>query len=391
MLASGLGSRTTSGDKGLGNILPALYASASQADRPGLVDVTTGNNGLFTASSGYDQVSGLGTPLWSSLLPVLLAASPVAPATGVVSPVLRPVRSVDPGLTVGYTRSLAAPVAVTVPAGANYTGFAVGQDLPGCARLRSTPPTSAQLPADVEQGPVQLSLNALDSAKVCHQVTADIVYDSVAPTVMVTAESVDAQSTQVRLRLRGVDATSGVAAFDVRVRDAVGKLVYYAVSPSATRVLAHLKPGGRYTVQVVARDRAGNVGATTSTVVNVALDDGAFSRSGTWSRLNGTRDYQSSHLQTQQKGAAVTLTAVGKRIDGYLLKGPGQGYADLYVDGRFKARLILYAATTASYRPVLGSWPTAAGRHTVRLVATGLRRPGAVGSYLSVDGVLVVR
>jgi len=53
----------------LGLAQPALYDAVSPgATPPGFRDVTTGNNGAYSASAGWDACTGLGVPIGSSLL-----------------------------------------------------------------------------------------------------------------------------------------------------------------------------------------------------------------------------------------------------------------------------------------------------------------------------------
>jgi len=56
----------------LGLLAPVLYASG----RPGLRDITHGNNGAFKARRGWDACTGLGTPDGEVLLAVLRAEAP---------------------------------------------------------------------------------------------------------------------------------------------------------------------------------------------------------------------------------------------------------------------------------------------------------------------------
>ena len=100
---------------GLGNILPTLYANPSA-----FRDITVGSNGAYAAGSGYDLVTGLGSPNWTRLAAVLTAAPTPAPtvtptatpvpaptvtptptATPVPVPTAAPVPSPAPGLPVG--------------------------------------------------------------------------------------------------------------------------------------------------------------------------------------------------------------------------------------------------------------------------------------------------
>ena len=63
-LASALS--TDGRSSGLGDIHAALYAAPSA-----FRDVTSGSNGYYTASGGYDQVTGLGSPQWTALYDAL--------------------------------------------------------------------------------------------------------------------------------------------------------------------------------------------------------------------------------------------------------------------------------------------------------------------------------
>ena len=52
-----------------GLIQPVLYAGISPgADVPGFNDITSGNNGAYSAGPGWDACSGLGSPNGTALL-----------------------------------------------------------------------------------------------------------------------------------------------------------------------------------------------------------------------------------------------------------------------------------------------------------------------------------
>ena len=387
MYAAALSSRGIS--TGLGNILPALYASASDPSTPGLRDITTGHNGLFRAGPGYDQVTGLGVPTWTILADDLLATTPPgAPSVGARSFVPRPDPLPDPVLYAGYTNQLTAAVSVAAPAG--YTGFSAGETVPACAQQQPTPPATAPLDPDPWQGEHQLTLTAFDTAQVCHLVTATVVYDTMPPTsTTMTAERVNNTDTQTRLRLGGSDATSGIGSFEVTAKNSAGQPVFHTVTQSSAPVIGVFGRGQRYVVTSVARDRAGNPGPAATVVVTLAQDDTSYQRSGTWTRHARSLDYAGSHLASPQAGATATVTATTRRIDLLLLKGPKQGYTDVYVDGRRTARWDLYAPTTTPFRPLVGNWASV-GAHTVKLVNVGQHRAASGGSYLILDGVLVL-
>ena len=204
-----------------------------------------------------------------------------------------------------------------------------------------------------------------------------------------TTELVNTKDTQTRLRLGGSDATAGVGSWEVSARNSLGVLVFQTVTASSTPVIGVLGRGQRYAVQAAAKDWAGNVGPPATVLVTLAQDDTSFVRTGSWTRNARALDYAGSHLASPQAGATAGISTTTRRIDLLLLKGPKQGYTDVYVDGRRIARWDLYAPTTTPFRPLVGNWPTV-GRHTVKLVNVGQKRAASGGTYLILDGVLVL-
>jgi kumamolisin len=387
MLASALSSQP--GTPGLGNVLPALYASAQDLVSPGFTDITTGHNALFGAGPGYDQVTGLGVPQWGRLGPSLLASTRGVPASGAVVHVDRPPRSVPPTFVVGaYTRSATVPVSVGVASSSPYQGFSTGEALPGCAYQQPAPPTVAHLGAQPWQGKHDLLLAALDSAHVCHVVVATVVYDTVAPTTTVSAGLVNSTNTQVRIVLGGTDGTSGLGLFEVRVWDSTGRGVLHTTT-TARSVVRTLSAGKSYRIEAVAHDRAGNAGPVARTTVSVPFDDTAYRLGGAWTRVSGSRDFRGSHLTSRNPAATATVVVTGRVVYVLALRGPASGYVDVVVDGRRTQRWDLYAAGTTAARLRAAVW-SRPGRHTVQLVVVGAHRRGSAGSHVALDGVTVL-
>ncbi len=389
MLADTLSSRAGA-VVGLGNVLPALYASAADQESPGFADVTVGHNGLFEASTGYDRVTGLGVPRWSALGPDLLATSPGAPATRALSRVSRPTTSADPVVTApGFVRTRSVPLTVAVPKDSSYQGFSAGETVPGCLRQEATVPTAAALDPYPYQGVHQLVLTAFDSSKTCHAVTRDVVYDTVPPTsTTVTAGLVDSHSTRVGLTLGGRDALSGVGSWRVVIRDLAGRLVYAAESAPARPVVS-LRVATSYRVQVTSRDRAGNLGPVVTQPFTVPSDDVSFARSGGWTRAARSLDFQGTHLGSTVPGASLTATVTARSVDLLLLYGPTSGFVAIYVDGRYRTSWDLYAVRPANIRHRAAIWSTA-GRHTVKVVVRGTRRAASRGTAVSLDGFAAI-
>ncbi|MCW2598320.1 MAG: hypothetical protein JWM02_149 [Frankiales bacterium] len=389
MLAAALSSRggTTTG---LGNVLPALYASAKDPVTPGFADITTGHNALFNAGTGYDQVTGLGVPRWALLGPDLLASTPGAPTSALPVPVTRPAASAAPRLVArpAYVRSRTVPVSVTVPSGSSYQGFSVGETLPGCAQQQAVPPTTVQLDPAPWQGTHELQLTAFDSAHVCHVVTTSVVYDTGKPTTKVSAGMLNSRDTQVRIGLGGSDEVSGLGGFEVWARDSNGKMVLHTTT--AARSLVHSFAAGKsYRIEAVAHDKAGNVGPVARTAVSVPYDDRSFSLRGAWSRAAGVSNFGGSHLRSHSRGATAAVVVTGRTVVLLALRGPNSGYVDVVVDGRRTQRLDLYGPSTTAVRLRAAAWPRA-GRHTVWLVVVGAHQRVSRSSYVVLDGLVVL-
>ena len=69
--------RTKAGLGPIGLLNPKIYPLVGTGN---LRDITSGNNGKYSAKTGYDMVTGLGTPMMSSLLPSLTSGGSSTPA-----------------------------------------------------------------------------------------------------------------------------------------------------------------------------------------------------------------------------------------------------------------------------------------------------------------------
>jgi kumamolisin len=67
--------------RSLGLLAEPLYAGATAGQAaPGFRDITSGNNGAYSAGPGWDACTGLGSPDGAALLALLTAAPGVPPA-----------------------------------------------------------------------------------------------------------------------------------------------------------------------------------------------------------------------------------------------------------------------------------------------------------------------
>lgn len=102
---------TAGRSSGLGDIHAALYAHP-QAFR----DILSGANGYYTAGPGYDQVTGLGSPQWSSLYGALGLNAPAPTSTPTPTPTVTATPTPTPVATTPAPVATTAAPAPTTPA-----------------------------------------------------------------------------------------------------------------------------------------------------------------------------------------------------------------------------------------------------------------------------------
>lgn len=367
-LATVLGQTSTPGT-GVGNILPTLYG------HPEVVhDVNGNSNGYYTATSGYDLVTGLGIVDWAAFGNTLQIP--------------------DPTISVPtYTRSLTVPITVHA-APANFASWSLvdlnGGPTPGCdGQVAGSKPTSVTL-ASTTQGSHGIAIVALDVKGVCHPSDIRGVFlDSSAPTVTSLKAAYTGTTTPVfatSWSFSDGSATSGPASYAVTLVDnnthTSGTVTQIARSRSYSVVAGH-----SYTLSVTARDAAGNVGPVSKLAFLAPTDDKAFAFSG-FARANNANDYLGSHAYGYHAGNYARISFHGSKAYVGVIKSATSGFVDIYVDGVKKARVDLYSSSTA-YRQLLAILISAVGTHTITLQVVGNHRAGAKGNNVYVDSLFV--
>ena len=87
-------------------------------------------------------------------------------------------------------------------------------------------------------------------------------------------------------------------------------------------------------------------------------------------------------------GASARFRFDGTGVWAEVLRGPGMGRAELWLDGACLRTVDLYAANTGHARLDVASGLTD-GTHVVRLVVAGTHRSASTGSAVAVDGWVV--
>ncbi|HVU71645.1 MAG TPA: S8 family serine peptidase [Mycobacteriales bacterium] len=200
---------------GVGDVHAAMYRAPQ-----GFTDVTQSPSAFGSVIRkvrvGYDEATGLGTPRWNVLGPLLAAPAPAAPTAATVT---------ADASTVGN----AVPLVVTAPDGAQPLRWYVGAGTdPGCWGIGSpSTPTSAT----VVDGPQRIWVRYTDSSLVCS-----------APATTVTVAPVDER----RARRQGAwqpKAAQSAFRHTLLVTGANGARISHAASGTTFGVVVVSGPG----------------------------------------------------------------------------------------------------------------------------------------------------
>jgi hypothetical protein len=344
---------------GVGDIHDELYAN------PGAFrDVTSGGNFVYTATAGYDRVTGLGSPVWSAVGDALLG-EPVVRAPAV-------------------TRTRTVPLTVTPPAGKTVTAWTV-QEV-------GTTTTSIACTGSLAEPPATVTLSGADGRRriaVAAQ-TADGCLVGTAPVFLDTTRPVAtggikplAYDNRTVFSWGATDPApaTGTVAYDICVYALGSGCVWTTTATTARSATLSLSQGRTYVLRVTPVDRAGNRGARVSTGrYTVPLDQTKLSRSGGWTAVGSLSDWYGSHYGSGVRGAYLGKVLAGTRYDVMYLAHPKGGTFDVYVSGRLVKRVSTYAAVK-TYRKTTTVFTGGRASRAVRVVV----RSG----HVSVDAVRV--
>jgi N-acetylmuramoyl-L-alanine amidase len=168
---------------------------------------------------------------------------------------------------------------------------------------------------------------------------------------------------------------SGISSYEVARSIDGGGFSVMATGVQTTSLGTYLASGHAYRFEVRARDRAGNVGSWSASVVVKAslLQQGtsAATYHGRWTTSIGSAYSGGSERYTTTAGASASVSASARGLAFVTTRGPGRGQARVYVDGVLKATVDLNAAST-QYRYVayVATW-SFVGTHRLTIVVVG--------------------
>lgn len=137
----------------------------------------------------------------------------------------------------------------------------------------------------------------------------------------------------------------------------------------------------------------GNGGASSVDDQTTGTGGGRFDYSGSWLScpgcINRTQLYHSSVTSTSVTGDSVRFRFTGTGLALYGLRASNQGIATVFIDGVQVGTADYYGKVRIGNQLIWTSPALAPGEHTLTLVASGTKSPGASGTDINVDRVVV--
>jgi hypothetical protein len=157
---------------------------------------------------------------------------------------------------------------------------------------------------------------------------------------------------------------------------------------------AQLVPGQHYVLTLnptgvtpAITDQAGNVLVTVAHAFRGGLvqDDDSPAAVPSWTTVTAASASGGSYAVADLGGSTASFTFTGTAITWHTVTGPGQGDANVYVDGVLNAAVDNYSATTR-YKVARTVTGLTAGAHSLRIVVRGVKGAAAgTGTQVAVD------
>lgn len=362
---------------GVGDILPGLYAQPAgytdvDDNCTGQPQSCPGWNGVDVARAGYDQVTGLGTPKWSTLVSAQLGG--------------------DPHLSVGqaYNRGTRVPVTVRTADWQNFDRFRVDVDSDHVCTVvnaTATRPTSVKIDdfgfKGLADGVHDLTLVAFNSAdQVCHFADAFVFVDTTDPSPIAKLSVGHGHNAVVAHWSGGDSGGSGIKTWRVTLGYTGHVLLSTKTShPDTVRVPA--KRGKTYTLNVTATDRAGNIQTSSATLV----DDAALPLKGGWGTDHSTADFAGTAATSSSSRASSSLRLTGSTFYAYVTTCSACGKFAVYVDGKKRRTVDTYSKRT-HHRVAITLYSSLRNtRRDIKVKLLGTHRHASHGSAVFLDAL----
>jgi hypothetical protein len=384
---------------GLGDLHPALYGLAS-AKSPPFTQLASGNNGgyytVFDAAGNetgqalvaptwpdaspthpFDLVSGLGSPIWSELLPAILEDPQVLLARGQHF----------------YTNSHTVHISVTSPTA--YPHWYTGAVMPGACTgsgtgWSSTMPTSFTLPVGTPQGARSQFFVVASDGTTCFPAYGihSVFLDTVAPRMpMRVGQGSVSNQVAVGWSFHDPAPSSGYRSAKITVRDLNTRTTRPTVVVRSYGYRFGGTAGHTYLVTGRVYDAAGNASASAELRYTLPLLDTQFHHSAGWTFVADTHAVAKSDLTSTRRGATASIAAFGRYYLLWVRTGPAGGILDVAVNGHRVDRTSLYSARTRyGVRVLVYAARTDASR-TITVTVEGDHIAAATGDAVYLEAI----
>lgn len=370
---------------GLGNVAAVLYAHPST-----VTDVVGGGNYLYSATTGYDLVTGLGTIDLAGLDKQLFGAPAPAPAPAPTATPSSPPAAFASEVPAAVN-ALTLPVKVAVAAPARYHDWTATETTvaqPGCPPGSATAPTGATVGAGADRA-THITIAAVNDLGQCLTQTWNVTLDRSAPVLQLgTPQTPNRGSASVGLTITDQAPSSGNLRAHVTVVCTDTGATVDAVTVPAGNVTFPVTPGNSYRVTASAFDAAGNLSAAATRTLTAPLDDRDLTSRGAWNRTTDRAAYGSTITASQTRATtlAATFRGTGLSIIGVGLRNGGQ--FSIQIDGRRIATLSTYRSRTSEHT-IFTHLQLSAGKHTLTLTTLGNHAKGSNGNWITIDQVQI--
>jgi hypothetical protein len=193
----------------------------------------------------------------------------------------------------------------------------------------------------------------------------------------------------VRVSWAASDAGSGITAQELGQSRDGGEFAAVGVAAATRAIVRHFSLGTAYQYRLRATDRTSNASdwRTGAPFVLAGYPETRAAYAGRWATHVHSSSWGGRLRYASSRGASVTFRFAGREVGWVAPMSRGRGWARVYVDGRFVARISLYSRVGSPRRIVFTrSWLRSA-THTIRIVNEGT--PGR--PRIDVDGFVVRR
>jgi hypothetical protein len=121
----------------------------------------------------------------------------------------------------------------------------------------------------------------------------------------------------------------------------------------------------------------------------VPLDDRSLDIDGPAEAVDDPGAFQGTITTLTGAGAGLTVSFTGRRVGVMFQRRPSGGRARIRLDGVVVKTVDTYSSSVAQRR-FLWTATVPSGRHSLRVVWTGLRSSNSTGADVAVDGVAII-